>query len=423
MLWLALRFTALPGDPGEKTDALKYLASWAYDYTPYIKRYADNTLLLEVSRCLQLFGGVEALCRRLKSGLDGMFPHYELGLAHTDKAAWMLSFQQYLISDADSQEVFVERLQSVSLEYLVEHPRVVSSLQQMGFSRMGDIWQLPLAELGRRFGKPFVGYLQEVQGEKYLPPEIYQASEYFCRQIAFASPLRNSNYLEIPARQLLQQLIDYLVTQQLQCQQICWRLYSPQGEQQEITIGCARVHSRWEMLFELTRIRFDRLTLNFEIDRLELACNQTVAVDLRNRQLFQQSNEERISEQAEALVARLQTRLGRRALYQIHLQTEHLPEYSQSLELPFGQMKSAGAAHGPRPCWLLTRPQPLRQQQGQLYWHGKLNLVRGPERIQGYWWNQPTARDYFIARRDDALHCWIYQDIAERHWYAHGIFA
>jgi len=116
MLWLALRFTALPDDPDEKTDALKYLASWAYDYTPYIKRYADDTLLLEVSRCLKLFGGVEALCHRLKISLDTMFPHYQIGLAHTDKAAWMLSFQQYPISDADSQETFVERLQSVPLE-------------------------------------------------------------------------------------------------------------------------------------------------------------------------------------------------------------------------------------------------------------------------------------------------------------------
>lgn len=423
MLWLALRFTALPDDPDEKTDALKYLASWAYDHTPYIKRYAEDTLLLEVSRCLKLFGGVEALCQRLKTSLDGMFPHYELGLAHTDKAAWMLSFQQHPVSDADSQEVFVERLQSVPLEYLFEHPRPVNSLQHMGFSCLGDIWQLPLAELGRRFGKAFVTYLQEVQGEKCLPPEIYQAKEYFCRQIAFASPLHSSTHLEIPARQLLQQLIDYLVIRQLQCQKICWRLYSPQGEMQEILIGCARVHSQWEMLFELTRIRLERVTVNFEIDRLELECKQTVAVDLHNRQLFQQSNEERIGEQAEALVVRLQARLGRRAIYQLHLQTEHLPEYSQSLELPFTQRESVSAAQGPRPCWLFTRPQPLRQRRGQLYWHGQLELVRGPERIQGYWWNQPTARDYFVARREDALHCWIYQDIAERHWYAQGIFS
>jgi protein ImuB len=423
MLWLALRFTALPDDPDEKTDALKYLASWAYDHTPYIKGYADDTLLLEVSRCLKLFGGVESLCQRLKTSLDGMFPHYQVGLGHTDKAAWMLSFQQYPISDADSQETFVERLQSVPLEYLVEHPRPVNSLQKMGFACLGDVWQLPLAELGRRFGKAFVTYLQEIQGEKYLPPEIYQAKEHFCRQIAFTSPLRSITHLEIPARQLLQQLIEYLLTQQLQCQQICWRLYSPQGEQQEILIACTRVHSQWEMLFELTRIHLERLSINFEIDRLELECSQTMSVDLNNRQLFQQSREESTCDQVEALVARLQARLGRRAIYQLHLQTEHLPEYSQSLELPFTQMQSVDAAQSSRPCWLLTRPQPLRQRQGRLYWHGQLELVRGPERIQGYWWNRPTARDYFVARREDAVHCWVYQDIAERHWYAQGIFA
>ena len=422
MLWLALRFTALPDDPDEKTDLLKHLASWAYDYTPYIKRYAEDSLLLEISRCLQLFVGVEALCRRLQNSLDGMFSHYRLGLAHTDKAAWMLSFEQHPISDDDSQEVFVERLQSVTLDTLVEHPRVVDSLQQMGFVRLGDIWQLPLTELGRRFGREFVDYLQEVQGAKHLPAEIYQAREQFCRQIAFASPLDNSNHLEIPAQQLLQQLIDYLIAQQLQCQQICWRLYSPQGEQQEVVISCARVHSRWQILFELTRIRLERLELRFAVDRLELLCPRTMTVDVRNRPLFQADRSELIHEQAEALVARLQARLGRRALYQIHLQTEHLPEYSQTLELPFAPMQNNPVARGPRPCWLLTRPQPLREQRGRLYWHGPLQLVRGPERIQGYWWNRSTARDYFVARRADALHCWVYQDIGDRHWYAHGIF-
>ncbi len=422
MLWLALRFTALPDDPDEKTELLKYLASWAYNYTPYIKRYADDSLLLEISRCLQLFGGVESLGQRLQASLDGLVSHYRLGLAHTDKAAWLLSFQSHPLSDADSQDVFSARLQQVPLDKLIEQPRAVAQLQQMGLRRLGDIWHLPPSELGRRFGTSFVDYLVQIQGGAQAPPETYQSREHFCRQIAFASPLDNRSQLELPARQLLQQLIDYLLAGQLQCQEICWRLYSAQGAQQEIPIACSRVHHRWDLLFELTRVRLERVELRFEVDRLELECRQVAAVELGNASLFPQAAAGR-REEAETLVARLQARLGRRAIYQIHLQTEHLPELGQSLELPFTPMPSVEPAQGARPCWLLTRPQPVREQRGRLFWHGPLQLVRGPERIQGYWWNQATTRDYFVARRDDALHCWIYQNLSDRHWYAHGIFA
>lgn len=423
MLWLALRFTALPADPGERSALLDELAAWAYDYTPHIERYAGDTLLLEISRCLKLFGGLEALCQSITLALDGLHPDYCLGLAHSGKGARILSFQQHPVSNADSRALFVRRLRAAPLGLLVDHPRAVASLQQMGLARLGDIWEMPAAELGRRFGRGFVRDLQAIQAGAEPPPATYRPRDDFHDWVEFDSPLSDCQQLEAPVRALLQHLVDYLVARQRQCQRIDWRLCSPRGDTLEVPVACTRVYSQWHMLFELTHLRLERLQLTFEVARLELECHHTVAVDLRNRPLFEATQSEGAREQAETLVARLQARLGPRALYQLHLQPEHLPEYSQSLELPFAAMPAAEAARGPRPCWLLAPPQRLRHWRGRLYWHGVLELLRGPERIQGYWWQRSAVRDYFIARREDALHCWVYRDRHDNHWYAHGIFA
>ena len=88
-------------DPEKETEVLKRLASWAYSYTPYIQRYQEDTLLLEVSRCLRLFGSVENLIQELSESLDHMPYSYQLGMAHTGKGAWLLSFQNHELRDKD----------------------------------------------------------------------------------------------------------------------------------------------------------------------------------------------------------------------------------------------------------------------------------------------------------------------------------
>ena len=417
-------------DPEKETEVLKRLASWAYSRTPYVQRYQEDTLLLEVSRCLRLFGGVESLIRDLKSSLDYMPHSYQMGMAHTAKGAWLLSFQDYPLRDQDSHAVFASRLRQSPLQMLSEQQEAVSGLQNMGLKNLGEVLDLPSKALGKRFGQGFLSYLQELVGGAEKPPMVYQADEHFCRQIPFAWPVTRTDLLELPAKQLLQQLVDYLVRQQLQCQEICWNFYSSEGGKHSVEIGCERVHRHWELLFDLTRIRLEQLQLNFEVEMLELECLKTSDVDLGSDSLFAWESA-RIQGNVESLVARLQTRMGRNQLYQVQVRAEHLPELSQTIELPFEikEVDRKDIPRGTRPCWLLPKPQPLKRSGNLLYWNDQqinksLKIIDGPERIEGYWWNQPEARDYFIARRDDSVHCWVYRELNEnQQWYAQGVFA
>jgi protein ImuB len=114
------------------------------------------------------------------------------------------------------------------------------------------------------------------------------------------------------------------------------------------------------------------------------------------------------------LVERLETRLGRSAVYGLTTAPDHRPEYAwrrvESGEWDPREFRQPG----PRPAWLLEPPRPLAE--------AGFELIAGPERIECGWWDGDDARrDYFIARLGDASLAWVYREQGQ--WYLHGFFA
>jgi len=70
----------------------------------------------------------------------------------------------------------------------------------------------------------------------------------------------------------------------------------------------------------------------------------------------------------------------------------------------------------------LEKPVAIEKNNNDLFWRGQIRLLVGPERIQGQWWKKPTARDYFLAQRQDAVRLWIFHDLHNDQWYVQGIF-
>ena len=121
-LWLALRFPSLPCEVqgfsvtadgtryynnferNEKLEqqALYQLAQCCYHFSPYVETQSHTSepgLLLELSRCLKLFKGTQALTKGLFKQLRAFGYHFEYGLAHTASGAWLLSWQQHAVCD------------------------------------------------------------------------------------------------------------------------------------------------------------------------------------------------------------------------------------------------------------------------------------------------------------------------------------
>jgi protein ImuB len=105
---------------------------------------------------------------------------------------------------------------------------------------------------------------------------------------------------------------------------------------------------------------------------------------------------------------------------------DHLPEASNAW-IPMSQAstKSTGEdASFERPFWLLDEPHRLLVRDDRPFYGSPLKMIKGPERIEGHWWNgQTAARDYFIAQASDASCYWIYLErVPGGSWYLHGKF-
>jgi protein ImuB len=77
------------------------------------------------------------------------------------------------------------------------------------------------------------------------------------------------------------------------------------------------------------------------------------------------------------------------------------------------------------PAWLLAQPQRLRLQDGQPQYHGALEILAGPQRLETGWLDGPAhcaLRDYFVARSAVAGLLWIYRERLRPEWYLHGLF-
>jgi protein ImuB len=96
---------------------------------------------------------------------------------------------------------------------------------------------------------------------------------------------------------------------------------------------------------------------------------------------------------------------------------------------------------GPQPTWILKKPLQLDVRNNRPFYQGPLQLLLGPERVEGGWWhrvkdtegggqhNLNVARDYWVALSQHAGALWIFQErlskdaTASASWFLHGLFA
>lgn len=433
-------------DKALEQQALRQLSDQLYQFTPHIDRYcsvetAQSGLLLEISSCLKLFSGLTIMTQKLTEFLNQMPYRVDCGLAHSAKAAWLLSFESYQVTGEETKALFVERLNALPISLLFDYPKAVESLIKTGFTTFGDVARQiegkSISTFRKRLGHAFTDELCEIynidqnfqQSSLFAKPrDSYHPAEWFEEEIQFEYPVTLVDQLKPTIETLLQQLSDYLRKRQQQCQYIEWSIADIYHKKEIIQVNSDTPQSHWQLFYDLTLIQFDNKELPFEVDTIRLSCRHTLPLQHRSQVLdFDQSRRRKSSVQDFAVtMAKLKARLGDAAVYKLGYRDSRVPELTNAIvalaekcnqELPEVHL------HGLRPTWLLSKPELIEERDHRLYWQGYISPLVGPERIIGDWWDEPVARDYYLAKRHDNLPVWIFFNLYDKQWYVHGVFA
>lgn len=409
--------------------ALQTLADWAWGFTPKLCIAGDDRLLLELEASLRLFGGLPALLGRIRTELAERRFSAQAGLAPTPLAAEL--FARALPCSADmppawclgkDHSAFLAALGQLPVSVLDAPERQRQSMERLGLSRVGELLTLPRAALGRRFGKAFLDQLMRLCGEIPDLREEWRPREHFESGLQFLEPLQDREMLLFPMRRLLAELGQFLERRQLHARRLVWALQPVRKEAQALPVSCSLEQHRPQALFELTRLALERAPIEAPLEALGLLCQEFAVLAGRSGGLF--GDEAGSPESERLLMDRLRTRLGPEGLYGMRIADALLPEESwQAVREP-----APAAAQPPlspwmqRPCWLLQGPAPLQEKSGTPCWHGVLELLAGPERIDTAWWAEPQRRDYYIARHAAGTLLWVFRERLSGRWFLQGFF-
>lgn len=435
-----------PRDKQCEQQYLENIALWAYRFSGDISLSPPNAVLLELGASLRLFKNLARLYRKFISAFRRRGLTVQLGIANTPLAAELLSYQDInpakLVNAAGElqQDALKSALHALSIHLLPLPEKTLNTLQEMGMHALGDIQALPRAALERRFGKDIASVLAKLQGEqadirpKFTPPDTFNALRHF------DGGLHSKQQLRFPISAILSELEHYLRLRQCLNRDLEWEFHYLDGSREAWSLALSHRHFDRRNLIELVMLRLEHMNLQGAVETLSLHCAQFIYNEQHNEQLFDTANSGKQLEKAAQVLDKLRLRLGPHRCHQFSLQNAHLPELNWVLhdahscartntshsKPGFLVAKEEPATPQPdnllRPNWLCHPPEVIAETSEGLFWQGELQLLQGPERFDGQWWQQRQTRDYYIARHQHGALCWVFKDCLSRRWYLHGFF-
>ena len=416
-------------DPAGESETLAQIASWLLQFTPTVSLQPPEGVLLEVQASLRLFGGVEALCERLRAGLGALGFSVRLAIAPTAAAAGLLARWQDGVR-VDHPSALADALAAVPVAQIDAAAPHREALAAVGVHHVGDLLRLPRSGLARRWGPALLEQLDTALGRRADPRRGFEAPPRFAIRLALHSRVEHAAGLLFGAQRMLGHLSGWLAARQAATGQVRITV-EHDGNRHVCAPTCIGIHLAQpsrdpQRLLAVLKERLATIRLPAPAEALRLECDQAVPMPSCSGELFPSPGAE--AEGLARLIERMQARLGRDRIHRLLPAADHRPEAAYRIE-PLEQRSRAVAlpvSGMPRPLWLLSAPVPLTERDQRPWWRGPLTLLAGPERIETGWWDEgPVQRDYFIAEGRSTGWVWIFRtrtpdDAAG--WFLQGLF-
>ncbi|MEX0603077.1 MAG: DNA polymerase Y family protein [Marinobacter sp.] len=408
-------------DSGREQFALAQQARWLYRQAAYISLYPPNGLLTEVSSLKRLYGGLTPLWQNLSQELDRRQLTGQMATALTPSAARSLA-QMNRGQCTDCPETLRELAQALPIDQIGLPERTVKRLGKLGLLTLNDALSLPANEIAHRLEPETLQRLQQIHGTRPDPQTRWQPPLYFRQRMDFASDIEQMAGLLFPLQRALGELETDLQWRQQDTDYLKLSFHHRHHAETHLAIRTAGPEHQAVAFMALARIQLEQQQLAAPVMAMTLTVSRFMARGQpANTDLF--GSESGPDEAWQALVGRLQARLGESAIKTLASHPDHRPEKAwtqQTLSKP-GKISAHRDDHFPdapslpyRPLWLLRTPQAVH--------HLPEAWLAGPERISGGWWDgERVQRDYYIAQLKTGQLGWLFRDVSGG-WYIHGWF-
>ncbi|RUO60157.1 Y-family DNA polymerase [Pseudidiomarina marina] len=389
---------------------LTQLAQVLYQDMAQIVLHPPQGLLFEVQSLLRLHQGFAGVVARMQTRLQQWPLRYVLSSGYSPLSAKLLAASGYAVLSAEATDVKAA-INKLPIDYSGLPPAQIDKLRDVGLLTLGAVLQLPRAELGARFGRAMTTYVAELAGELSPPQNFYHPPDRFDQQVELNTEAHSWTQLLFPLKRLLQQVESFLEIHQWSTRALLIRAHHRSGPVTQVPIQFA--HAVWQQrdLLSLSQLHLERQKLKQPVLALSVRVQRPEPRQAQEQAMFAAPQAQ--TDSLNALVSRLQARLGESKVQSLHLHDDWRPEYQGGLK-PWQAKPTSTMLSLQRPYWLLPEAQPIERQQWQLQW--------GPERIVSGWWNaDAVARDYYIALDKWQRQGWIYQN--DKGWFLHGWFS
>jgi protein ImuB len=402
-------------------------------FTPEVAHAADYSILLDATASLRLFRGRAAIGRKIRASTHALGVTVRIGTGPTAMGAWLLARlplakRQILLRRTIKMRSLERQLDRIACDYLPAAEAHREWLAGIGATNLAALRRLPRQGIQRRMSKQVLDELDRAYG---LAPEMFEwisIPETFAARIETFDRVEHAEALLDGAKGLLEQFVGWLVARQQAVSTFAFMLEHERGREAvpatEVEIRLGEPEWRVDHMNRLLKERLPRVELTAPVIAVRLEVRLLAAMVPPTEDLFPEPGGSPAD--FKRLLELLSARLGHENVLVPNDIPDHLPEASNAW-IPMSQTptKSTGDdASFERPFWLLDEPHRLLVRDDRPFYGSPLKMIKGPERIEGHWWNgQTAARDYFIAQASDASCYWIYLErVPGGSWYLHGKF-
>ena len=442
MLWVALLPDNPPSDESRRTEALSGLATWCLQFTPRVAVIeplsASPAIVMEVEASVRLFGGKRKLVQRVRDECADLGVR-QLSWAPTSLAAVALANAGTSNGFAKPLAQLLDALPIDSLSMVAAH---APTLTRLGCQTLGQVRTLPRGGVSRRFDADLLGALDQAYGLRPEAHEWISLPDTFHSKLELMARVELAPAMLFGARRLMLQMAGWLAARHsgVTAYTLRWchdaMRSKTAGDGGELTVRTAQPTRDIEHLTRLLAEHLAKVQLLAPVGDLELLAIDVQSLDEKTLSLLPEPTQ--VGEGLALVLERIAARLGpERVLRPVILEDHRIEWMCHWQPAPAKRPRKANRApEMPQPTFILPEPLRLAMRGHRPLYQGVLQLLAGPHRVEGGWWDRTTtdgeattrhvARDYWVALSEHAGVLWIYQTrLAEEEtaWFLHGKFA